>query len=549
VAEQLAAAVEYLDATTRVAPELIDIDTVLRLTSTVEDATQLVRPDDSLIVDCQHLSAAASIALLMGQPALGEADPQSREVLALEARRLLGELEEHSSSGATMTTEDIWNLRVVGDALDLAEEPDGRQWMRLADVCRPGLGWPTELQKRLSVASVRANGDRVPNLTDQSGRLRQVAHTWNNVNALPEVAALQSRRYRHGRGLIGEHNRVRSLLNWRALPLAAVFGGSVLLALVIALGRQIRRGEPVKESTFTIDLAANEALAMSTALLAVAGAVAVALAVLVRPESTLPIRYEAARRWWTVGTVVILVCGGISVFVGVLELASRGQDLWWASGLTLVVGTLHFLLAFGISQWQDEPRLLAWTERHDLDSLQSRLHTERQRLSRRSGGRDSFWPHALAFAAVIAGLMSALVVINAGAVGEVTSATAVAALITGVATLAGGMAVVRIAVEWRRLRLIDPGGRAAQISLATASFTFALFLAIVSAGALLINPGGVSRMAAVLWLVALLGFLLIVFRSGWSARWPTTFIRRRALQIAERTPDERKQFARRTREG
>ena len=46
-------------------------------------------------------------------------------------------------------------------------------------------------------------------------------------------------------------------------------------------------------------------------------------------------------------------------------------------------------------------------------------------------------------------------------------------------------------------------------------------------------------MAASLWVVALLGFLLIVFRSGWSANWPTTFIRRRAHQIAERTPDER----------
>ena len=56
-------------------------------------------------------------------------------------------------------------------------------------------------------------------------------------------------------------------------------------------------------------------------------------------------------------------------------------------------------------------------------------------------------------------------------------------------------------------------------------------------------------MAASLWVVALLGFLLIVFRSGWSANWPTTFIRRRALQIAERTPDEPKQFARHTPEG
>jgi hypothetical protein len=113
VADQLAAAVEYLDATARVAPELIDIETVLRMISTVEFATQLLRSDDSLTVDGQHLSAAASIALLMGRPALGEADSQSREVLVLEARRLLRRLEEQSNRDAVMTTEDIWNIRVV----------------------------------------------------------------------------------------------------------------------------------------------------------------------------------------------------------------------------------------------------------------------------------------------------------------------------------------------------------------------------------------------------------------------------------------------------
>ena len=95
------------------APELIDIEIVLRLTSTVEFATQLVRSDDSLMVDGQHLSAAASIALLMGRPALGEADTQSGEVLVLKARRLLGKLEERSNRDAGMTTEDVWNLRVV----------------------------------------------------------------------------------------------------------------------------------------------------------------------------------------------------------------------------------------------------------------------------------------------------------------------------------------------------------------------------------------------------------------------------------------------------
>jgi hypothetical protein len=59
-------------------------------------------------------------------------------------------------------------------------------------------------------------------------------------------------------------------------------------------------------------------------------------------------------------------------------------------------------------------------------------------------------------------------------VGEVNSTTAVAALITGIATLVGGLALVRVAVEWRRLRLIDPRGRTAQLSLATASFAFAV---------------------------------------------------------------------------
>jgi hypothetical protein len=130
----------------------------------------------------------------------------------------------------------------------------------------------------------------------------------------------------------GEHNRARDLLNRRIWPLAAVFVGSILLAFFIAWGRPFLSGTPFRTWTFTLDLQAHDALAMSTALLAVAGAVAIALAVLIRPEPTLPIRYEAARRWWTVGTLVILGCGIISVTVGVLEALTE-----------------HFLLAFGIS--------------------------------------------------------------------------------------------------------------------------------------------------------------------------------------------------------
>jgi hypothetical protein len=97
----------------------------------------------------------------------------------------------------------------------------------------------------------------VPRLTDQSGRLRQVAQTWNNVNALPEVAALQARRDKHGRSLRGEHNRARDLLNRRIWPLAAVFVGSILLAFFIAWGRPFLSGKPFRTWTFTLDLQAT----------------------------------------------------------------------------------------------------------------------------------------------------------------------------------------------------------------------------------------------------------------------------------------------------
>lgn len=540
--EQLAAALEFLDATTRLAPELIEFQTVEVMARTVDRLSAALDPGFDLLIQAQRLAAATSLALLTGQPALGIAHQDDHRRLIAQARRVLRELQKQH--GDVVRDDDIWVLRVVGDALDLAGDPEGSVLLRLAEGCRVGSGWGAA-RRRLGRANVEPIENAELDLEEQIRRLPSAALTWNTIDRLPEITARVTQHERYGRGLLGEHNRARAQLNRPLVGLAAVLVGTILLAGFVAVGRPILANEPIATWTFTLDLVARDALAMATALLAVSGAVAVALAVLIRPESSVPIRYEAARRWWTVGIVVILLCGIVSVGVGVLEALARDQHEWWATGLTLVVGMLNFLLIFGVTQWQDEPRLRGWRERLEAQSLEAQLRAERRRMPGDSESRIRPWLRATAIAALPAGLAAISILVNAG----IRDRTAQVALVAGLAVLAVAVVLVRIAVEWRRLALVDPGGRTTRMSLTLASASLSMFLFVVPVLAWVVEPGWVTWRGLGPWLAGYVAFLIIVVRSRWSTGPPTRFIRRWALRIAERAPHERRQFARDTRGG
>ena len=528
--ERLAAAVEYLDAATRVAPELLTVSTVEGMAHVVDQTTAHVRTPD-LLVEGARLSAAVSLALLTGQPALGIAHPDDHRGLMARAHRLVRELQKQQ--GDIVREEDLWALHVVGDALDAAGDPEGRSLMRLADRVRAGSAWTTRQLEHLQSATVDRDEDAGLDLGRQIARLRQASLSWNTVGRLPEIAAQRRGRHRYGRGLLGEHARARAELDRPLYSVAAMFVSTVLLAVLATQGPTALGASPVRWDSAP-DLAADDALAMSTALLAVSGAVAIALAVLIAPDAAVPFRYEAARRWWTVGLTLISTCGVVSVAVGVAELLVRAQSQWWAATLTLGVGALNFLLAAGIDQWQDEARLRGWRERSVRQSIHARLQAERSRVGG-TGARSRWWLPVFALAALPAGSAAAAVLVSAALLAQPSAATTTA-VVAAATTLGIAVFLLHVAVEWRRLALVDPAGSLAQLSLALTSTAVGSFLFVPSILAQALQSGGLTWWGLAIALGGCLAFLLVVISSRWSAGWPTRFVRRRALLAAERSP-------------
>jgi hypothetical protein len=143
--------------TTRLAPELIEPATVELIARLVDRLSARLDPGFALLVQTHRLAAATSLALLTGQPALGIANRDDHKMLIAQARRVLCELQKQHVD--VVRDDDIWVLQVVGDALDLAGDPDGPRLHRLANACRSGSEWGPARQ-RLYRANVSAHRGR-----------------------------------------------------------------------------------------------------------------------------------------------------------------------------------------------------------------------------------------------------------------------------------------------------------------------------------------------------------------------------------------------------